>query len=56
MFASAIQYIHVHVHSGRVPRTMVKFNLEISENLSKVSYKIHSMHVNNFAFTSKKKK
>ena len=36
MFASAIQYIHVHVHSGRVPRMMVKFNLEISESLSKV--------------------
>ena len=65
MFASAIQYIHVHVHSGRVPRMMVKFNLEISESLSKVfksknshatrAYKIHSMHVNNFALTLKKR-
>ena len=44
---------------------MVKFNLEISESLSKVfksknshatrAYKIHSMHVNNFAFTLKKR-
>ena len=31
-----LQHIHLHVHSGRVPRMMVKFNLEISESLSKV--------------------